>query len=110
MARIRIKSLAAIDAAIGGTEYGIIGGAALAEYGNLRETSDVSIIAPQDVSLVVEGQVLSRGMVRTAGGSLGYIAASCLAYYPSTLLPHILKMPSLRELLYVRFLTMSIAN
>lgn len=55
----------------------MVGGAALAEYGNFRDTSNTAIIAPQDVSLVVEGQVHSRGMVRTAGGSPGYIAASC---------------------------------
>ena len=90
-ARIRIKFLAAIHAAMGDTECGIVGGAALAEYGNLRDTSDVDIITPQDVSLVVEGQLLSRGMVRTARGCLGYIAASCLDFHPSTLLRYILK-------------------
>ena len=94
-ARIRIKFLAAIHAAMEDTEYGIIGGAALAEYGNLWDTSDVDIITPQDVSLVLEGQLLSRGMVRTAGGCLGYIAASCLGFHPSTLLRHISEMPSL---------------
>ena len=80
-ARIRTEFLAAVDVAFGNMEYGIIGGAALAEYGSPRATSDVDVIVSQEVSLVVEDQLLSRGMVRTAGGGLGYVAPFSLVTY-----------------------------
>ena len=67
----RIEFLTAIDAAFGSMEYGIIGGAAVAEYGIVRDTNDVDVIVPRDISEVVEGHLISHGMVRTAGGGLG---------------------------------------
>ena len=73
-ARTRKEFLAAIDAAFGNMDYGIIGGAALAEYGNSRKTPDVDLIVPQEISLVIENRLLSRGMVRTTEGGLGYDA------------------------------------
>ena len=80
-ARIRTEFLAAVDAAFGNMEYGIIGGAALAEYGNTRGTPDVDVIIPQEISLVVEHQLLSRGMICTAGGGLGCVAHYSLCTY-----------------------------
>lgn len=76
--RARTEFLAAVDAAFGNTDYGIIGGAALAEYGNTRETNDVDVIIPHEISLTVANQLLSRGMVRTAGGGLGYAGSAPL--------------------------------
>ena len=69
--QIRTEFLAALDAAFGSIEYGVIGGAALSKYGHSRDTSDIDVIVPNDVGLVVENQLLARGMVRTAGGGLG---------------------------------------
>jgi hypothetical protein len=57
--------------AFGSIEYGIIGGAALAVYGSTRATSDLDIIVPQSVAEVVEGQLLSKNMVRTTKGGIG---------------------------------------
>lgn len=70
-AEIRTEFLNATHRALGAMEYGIIGGGALAEYGSRRGTSDLDIMIPQDISEVVEGQLLSHGMVRTARGNLG---------------------------------------
>ena len=72
-AQIRTEFLTAVNAALGSMEYGIIGGAALAEYGSPRKTADVDIIVPEEVSSVVEDRLLSGGMVRTTGGGLGYV-------------------------------------
>lgn len=71
---IRTEFLTAIDAAFGNMEYGIIGGAAMAEQGSSRDTNDIDVIVPYNVSQVVEGRLLSRGMARTSGGGLGYDA------------------------------------
>ncbi len=68
---IRAEFLRAVHRAFGGLEYGVIGGVAMAEYGNQRATSDVDIMVPNDISEVVEANLLSRGMVRTVGGGLG---------------------------------------
>jgi hypothetical protein len=56
-----------------GLEYGVIGGAALAKHGHQRETSDIDVIIPEDVSEVAESQLLARdvGIVKTNRGQLG---------------------------------------
>lgn len=78
-AKIRAEFLTAIGAAFENMEYGIIGGAALAEYGNTRDTSDVDIVIPHEISLVVEDQLLSHGMIRTTQGGLGYVRLSAVS-------------------------------
>jgi hypothetical protein len=69
--RILGEFLQAIHSAFKGKEYGVIGGAALAMYGNNRGTSDVDVMIPADLSEVVESQLLSSGIVRTAGSGFG---------------------------------------
>jgi hypothetical protein len=69
--QIRAEFLDATQRAFGDLEYGVIGGTALAEYGNRRSTSDVHVIVPNDIVDVVEDQLLHHGMVRTAGGGIG---------------------------------------
>ncbi len=59
-------------------DYGILGGAAMVEYGNARNTSDLDIVIPYEISSVVENHLLSRGMVRTTRGGLGYVASILL--------------------------------
>lgn len=68
---IRAEFLEALHKAFGALDYGIIGGTALAEFGNTRATSDIDVMVPQGIAEVVEPQLLARGMVRTAGGGLG---------------------------------------
>ncbi|KAI9844810.1 MAG: hypothetical protein M1837_005228 [Sclerophora amabilis] len=77
---IRAEVLRATHHAFGDMPYGIIGGAALAEYGNRRGTSDLDVIVPHDVSEAVQGHLLSRGLVRTAGGGLGHVASDGRCY------------------------------
>jgi hypothetical protein len=69
--QIRAEFLTATQRAFGRLEYGIIGGTALAEYGNRRTTSDVDVMVPHNIIDVVEDQLLHNGMVRTAGGGIG---------------------------------------
>lgn len=83
---IRIEVLAAIHAAFGDMGYGVIGGAAMAEFGSTRKTSDIDVVVPQDISDVVEGHLLSHGMVRTVGGGLGYDALSLMCNNKLTIL------------------------
>lgn len=78
---INAEFLRAVHSAFGALDYGIIGGAALTGYGSRRGTSDVDIMVPQQISEVVEDQLLSRGMVRTAAGKLGYVH-----FQPTTLI------------------------
>ncbi|KAF1961308.1 hypothetical protein CC80DRAFT_589703 [Byssothecium circinans] len=77
---IRAEFLEALHKALGALDYGIIGGTALAEFGNPRATSDIDVMVPRGISEVVEPQLLARGMVRTAGGGLGYIASDGNCY------------------------------
>ncbi|KAF2801374.1 uncharacterized protein BDZ99DRAFT_469699 [Mytilinidion resinicola] len=72
---ILLEFIDATNRAFGSIEDGIIGGAALAAYGSTRATSDLDIIVPQSVAEVVEGHLLSKGMVRTAKGGIGYVAS-----------------------------------
>jgi predicted nucleotidyltransferase len=71
---IRREFLAALHRAFGALDYGVIGGTALAEYGNQRATSDIDVIIPHRISEVVDGQLLANGLVRTVGGGIGYAA------------------------------------
>jgi len=70
-AAIRAEVLRGTHNAIGALDYGILGGAALAQYGNPRDTNDVDIMVPYDISEVVVPQLLERGLVRTQGGGIG---------------------------------------
>lgn len=70
---IRREFLTALDRAFGALDYGVIGGTALAEYGNDRATSDIDVIIPDGISDVVEEQLIRGGLVRTAGGGIGYV-------------------------------------
>ena len=69
--QIRTEFLNATQGAFGNLEYGVIGGTALAEYGNRRTTSDLDVMVPHSIINVVEGHLLRRGMVRTAGRGIG---------------------------------------
>jgi hypothetical protein len=69
--QIRAEFLDATRRAFGNLNYGVIGGTALAEYGNRRTTSDVDVMVPHDIIDVVEDHLLRHGMVRTAGGGIG---------------------------------------
>ena len=69
--QIRAEFLNATHRAFEGMDYGVIGGSALADYGNRRVTSDVDAMVPHAISNVVEAQLLSHGMVRTARMGLG---------------------------------------
>jgi hypothetical protein len=70
-AAIRAEVLRGTHNATGALDYGILGGAAVAQYGNPRATSDVDIMVPYDISEVVVPQLLERGLVRTQGGGIG---------------------------------------
>ena len=69
--QIRTEFLNATQRAFGRLEYGVIGGTALAEYGNRRTTSDLDVIVPHDIIDVVEDHLLRHGMVRTLGRGIG---------------------------------------
>lgn len=69
--QIRTEFLSATQRAFGNLEYGVIGGIALAEYGNRRATSDLDVMVPHNISNVAEGQLLQHGMTRTAGRGIG---------------------------------------
>lgn len=51
---VRDEFLSSINRAFRALEYGVIGGTALAEYGNPRATSDIDVIIPEGISQVVE--------------------------------------------------------
>ncbi|KIM94595.1 hypothetical protein OIDMADRAFT_60374 [Oidiodendron maius Zn] len=78
--QIRTEFLNATQRAFGRLEYGVIGGTALAEYGNRRTTSDLDVIVPHDIIDVVEDHLLRHGMVRTAGRGIGYVASDGNCY------------------------------
>lgn len=69
--QIRAEFLDAAARAFGRLEYGVIGGTALAQYGNRRTTSDLDVMVPHSIIDVVEEHLLQHGMVRTAGRGLG---------------------------------------
>jgi hypothetical protein len=69
--QIRTEFLNATQHAFGNLEYGVIGGTALAEYGNRRTTSDLDVMVPHNIIDVVEDHLLRHGMVRTAGRGMG---------------------------------------
>ncbi|KAI9834807.1 MAG: hypothetical protein M1819_002893 [Sarea resinae] len=78
--KVRAELLNATHRAFGDLDYCVIGGCALAEYGNQRGTSDLDVMVPHEISEVVTGQLLSHGIVRTARGGLGYIASNGQCY------------------------------
>jgi hypothetical protein len=69
--QIRTEFLNATQAAFGHLEYGVIGGTALAEYGNRRTTSGLDIMFPHNIINVVEDHLLRHGMVRREGQGIG---------------------------------------
>lgn len=71
--RILDEYLQALHHGFGALDYGVIGGAALAKYGNKRGTSDIDVIIPDYISEVAESQLLEKnvGIIRTDRGHLG---------------------------------------
>lgn len=69
---IRAEVLTATHQAFGQLAYGIIGGVALAEYGQARGTNDVDVMIPRDISEIAESTILSSArFTRTTGGGIG---------------------------------------
>lgn len=90
--KIRTEVLNATQKAFGSLKYGVIGGTALAQYGNRRATSDVDVMVPEDVINVIEDRLIKHGMVRTAGKGIGYVhqcvdlLICCALHYGGSLL------------------------
>ncbi|TGO68777.1 hypothetical protein BOTNAR_0020g00510 [Botryotinia narcissicola] len=78
--KIRTEVLNATQKAFGSFKYGVIGGTALAQYGNRRTTSDVDVMVPEDVIDVIEDHLIKHGLVRTAGKGIGYVASDGNCY------------------------------
>jgi hypothetical protein len=65
--------LEALHRGFQGLEYGVIGGAAIIKHGHQRQTSDIDVIIPEEVSKVAESQLLHAnvGIVKTNREQLG---------------------------------------